>query len=217
LLIPSVRAIESAVGVPGAVRTMIRQTLNNAVRNARRVRRRVLARSWLLSRVHYRLHGLMLEGRPSEHVWYFAYGSNMHDSAFLLRRRMRPFEWRAGRITGYRLRFNLEGRPRGKAAPANITPDPAAEVWGVMYRITRRDMVRLDSTEGVPGGGYRPVALLADDLNGNQVPVIAYSATGLPEDGTPSHRYITLLREGARAHGLPAEWLQYLDNIAHAV
>jgi hypothetical protein len=25
-------------------------------------------------------------------VWYFAYGSNMDDSAFLVRRRMRPLE-----------------------------------------------------------------------------------------------------------------------------
>jgi hypothetical protein len=32
-------------------------------------------------------------------------------------------------VRGYRLRFNLEGRPRGKAAPANVFPDPQAEVW----------------------------------------------------------------------------------------
>jgi len=191
-------------------------TIDDALRGVRRRWRRLAARSWLLSRVHYRAHGLRLDGRPSDHVWYFAYGSNMHDSAFRERRRMRPVEWRAGRIVGYRLRFNLEGRPKGKAAPANIRPDPNAEVWGVMYRITRRDLLRLDSTEGVPGRGYRPEVLPAEDMNGNQVPVIAYSAVGKPTDGTPSLRYMTLLREGARAHGLPAHWLQHLDSIAHA-
>ena len=36
-------------------------------------------------------------------------------------RRIRPLESRVGRITGYRLRFNLEGRPKGKAAPAKMT------------------------------------------------------------------------------------------------
>ncbi len=194
-----------------AVRTLV----DEALRTTRRWRRRVLVKSWLLSKVHYRAHGLRLDGRPSDHVWYFAYGSNMHDSAFQERRRIRPFEWRAGRIAGYRLRFNLEGRPKGKAAPANICPDPSAEVWGVLYRITRRDLLRLDSTEGVPGGDYRPTVLMAEDNDGNQVPVVAYSAVGKPHDGIPSLRYITLLREGARAHGLPEVWLAYLDSVAH--
>ena len=193
-----------------------RVTIDDALRDVRRQWRRLAAKSWFLSRVHYRAHGLRLDGRPSDHVWYFAYGSNMHDSAFRERRRMKPVEWRAGRIIGYRLRFNLEGRPKGKAAPANICPDPNAEVWGVMYRITRRDLLRLDSTEGVPGRGYRPAALVAQDIDGNQVPVVAYSAVGKPADGIPSLRYMTLLREGARAHGLPEQWVHYLDGVVHA-
>jgi hypothetical protein len=48
--------------------------------------RRLLANSLLLSRWHYRLHGLELTGRSSDTVWYFAYGSNMHDGTFHGRR-----------------------------------------------------------------------------------------------------------------------------------
>ena len=59
--------------------------------------RRLVARSWTLSRFYYRLHGLPLVGWPGEHVWYFAYGANMHDRAFRERRRMRPLEQRIGR------------------------------------------------------------------------------------------------------------------------
>jgi gamma-glutamylcyclotransferase len=55
-----------------------------------RLLRRAVARSWLLSRVWYRLHGLRLEGRPGDHVWYFAYGANMNDVAFRERRGMCP-------------------------------------------------------------------------------------------------------------------------------
>jgi gamma-glutamylcyclotransferase len=179
--------------------------------------RRLLARSWLISRAHYRFRGLQVTGRPSDHVWYFAYGSNMHDSALRDRRRIRPFEWRAGRIAGYRLRFNLDGRPKGKAAPANICPDPGGEVWGVLYRITRRDLLRLDSTEGVPGRGYRTVWLTAVDLDGNHVTAATYCAEGKPADGKPSLRYMTLLREGARAHGLPEHWINHLDSVAHVM
>lgn len=178
--------------------------------------RRLVARSWLASRWHYRRHGLALEGRPSDEVWYFAYGSNMHPGIFEGRRRIRPLERRVGQIPGYRLRFNLEGRPRGKAAPANICIDDDGEVWGVLYRVTRRDLLRLNSTEGIPEGRYKPVALDAVDSDGNRLTAVAYVANGKETDGKPSLRYITLLRDGARFHGLPALWIAYLDSVLHA-
>lgn len=49
-----------------------------------------MAKSWLLSRCYYRLHGLRLAGPVAERVWYFAYGANMHDSAFRERRGCGP-------------------------------------------------------------------------------------------------------------------------------
>lgn len=176
--------------------------------------RRHLAKSWLVSRCHYRLRGLRPEGRPAEEVWYFAYGANMHDSAFRDRRAMRPLEWRAGRVKGHRLRFNLEGRPKGKAAPANLCGDCQAEVWGVLYRITRRDMVRLDSTEGVPGRRYRHLWIEAEDKNGQPVAAFTYIADGNEIDGNLSLRYMKLLRDGAKAHGLPDHWVRFLDEVS---
>jgi cation transport regulator ChaC len=177
--------------------------------------RRLLAKSWILSRWHYRWHGQVLAGRPSDPVWYLAYGSNMHHSAFREQRGMRPIEWRIARVNGYRLRFNLEGRPKGRAAPANTCPDPGCEMWGVLYRITRRELLRLDATEGVPGRHYRHVLVPAEDPDGNIVTAVTYMARGLDADRAPSFRYISLLRDGARAHGLPEAWVQYLESVQH--
>ena len=174
------------------------------------------ARSWTLSWCLYRLRGIRLIGPPSEAVWYFAYGANMHDSAFLEWRGMRPLEWRPGRVRGYRLQFNLEGRPKGKAAPANVSADPQAEVWGVLYKITRRDLVRLDATEGVPWWRYRQLWLEAEDASGNALRAATYIAHGREDDGNPSLRYITLLREGARAHDLPEHYILFLERVRHA-
>ncbi len=174
------------------------------------------ARSWTLSWCLYRLHGIRLTGPPSEAVWYFAYGANMHDSAFRDWRGMRPLEWRPGRVRGYRLRFNLEGRPKGKAAPANVCADPRAEVWGVLYKITRRDLVRLDATEGVPWWRYRRLWVEAEDSSSNALRAVIYIAQGREDDGNPSLRYITLLREGARAHGLPEHYIRFLEQVRHA-
>jgi gamma-glutamylcyclotransferase len=162
-----------------------------------RKRRRLIAKSWTLSRLYYPLRGARLSGRPNDEIWYFAYGANMDEATFRVRRGIMPFECRAGRIRGYRLRFNLEGRPRGKAAPANLCRDPDAEVWGVLYRITRRDLIRLDSTEGVPGRGYRHLMVEADDVDGRPLQAVAYMAQGQEFDGRPSLRYIRLLRDGA--------------------
>ena len=89
--------------------------------------RGIVARSWWLSWCLYRLHRLPLVGPPDEEVWYFAYGANMNDGVFCGWRGMNPLDWRPGRVRGFRLRFNLDGRPKGKTAPANLFPDPQAE------------------------------------------------------------------------------------------
>jgi len=34
-------------------------------------------------------------------------------------------------------------------------------------------------------------------------------------DGKPLLRYITLIREGARAHGLPGNYIRFLEGVEH--
>ena len=102
--------------------------MRQAVRGLRHKLRRVIRRSWFLSCCYYRYRGTRLVGRPGQEVWYFAYGANMDDGTFRVRRGIQALKCRSGRIKGYRLRFNLDGRPRGKAAPANLHPDPNAEI-----------------------------------------------------------------------------------------
>jgi hypothetical protein len=76
--------------------------------------------------------------------------------------------------------------------------------------------VHLDSTEGVPGWRYRHLWVGAEDIDGRAIEAVTYIADGKENDGRPSLRYLTLLREGARAHGLPARYLRFLDGVEHA-
>ena len=94
--------------------------------------------------------------------------------------------------------------------------DPAAEVWGVLYKITRRDLVPLDATEGVPWWRYRPLWLDAEDISGTALQAVTYIAQGDEDDRKPSLRYLTLLREGARAHCLPEHYIRFLEQVEHA-
>ena len=178
--------------------------------------RRLIAKSWALSKVFYRLRGLNIDGEPDERVWYFAFGANMHDSASQARRALRPIEWRAGRVHGYRLRFNLDARPTGQATPGNPPPSRQPVAQARLNRITRAGLVRLDSTEGVPGRRYRHLWVDAVDIDGRAVAAVTYIAEGKETDANPSLRYITLLRDGARAHDLPEHYLRFLDEVKPA-
>ncbi len=86
----------------------------------------------------------------------------------------------------------------------------------MLYRISRLDLLHLDSTEGVPGRRYRHLWVEAQDINGHRLEAVTYIADGKETDGNPSLRYITLLREGARSHGLPEHYLRFLDGVTHA-
>ena len=79
----------------------------------------------------------------------------------------------------------------------------------------RRD-VRLDATEGLPWWRYRPLWLEAEDITGNLLRAVTYIAQGNKDDSRPSLRYLTLLREGARAHGLPEHYIRFLEQVEHA-
>ena len=71
----------------------MRQTL----RRLRPKLRRLIAKSWILSRCYYPLCGHRLPGRANDEIWYFAYGANMHDNAFRVRRGIQPLEHCSGR------------------------------------------------------------------------------------------------------------------------
>ncbi len=86
----------------------------------------------------------------------------------------------------------------------------------MLYRITRRDLVHLDATEGVPGRRYWQLWLDAQDIDGQPLKAVTYIAEGNEVDGHPSLRYLTLIREGARAHGLPQHYLEFLESVEHA-
>ncbi|MGB7916097.1 MAG: gamma-glutamylcyclotransferase [Rhodomicrobium sp.] len=169
----------------------------------------LIASSWVLSWCLYRLHGIRLIGRPHAAIWYFANGANMHDSAFREWRGICPSEWRPGISAA----FQPQGT-RGKTIYANLCADPGTEVWGVLYKITRRDLVRLEVTEGVPWWRYRPLWLDAEDISGTALQAVTYIAQGDEDDRKPSLRYLTLLRNGAREHGLPDHYIRFLEQLS---
>jgi hypothetical protein len=106
--------------------------------------------------------------------------------------------------------FDLPGLPFVEPAFASIVPDASAEVPGVLWTLTERDMTRLD---GFESGRYarQPVEVVAGGVTRT---AYAYVNRRPGRERPPSRRYLELLAAGATEHGLPSEHIAWLR--AHA-
>jgi cation transport regulator ChaC len=149
------------------------------------------------------------------HVWYFAYGSNMSPAIFRERRGMEPLETHAGFVDGYRLAFDIPVGP-GERAVANVALDAAARIHGVAYLLSAEDAERLDRTEGVPRVYQREPVTIAL-TRGATCAGFTYRSSISVAGRKPSARYLGLLLDGARAHGLPETYVAALATLQLAV
>ncbi len=145
-------------------------------------------------------------------LWYFAYGSNLHDAIFRERRGMRAHAVRRGWLDGFRLCFNLPVGP-GERGVANIEPASGTSICGALYLLTPADCTRLDRTEGVHFGTYYrfDVDVRLDD--GSTCAAFTYRSGSASVGRKPSPRYLGLLVEGARQRGLPDEYVRWLETL----
>ena len=158
-----------------------------------------------------------VDDAPSDDgVWYFAYGSNLCRRVFVETRCMRPRRALRARLPGWRICFDLPVGP-GERGVANVVECADGTVYGVAYLLDLADAERLDRTEGVHRGWYRrhPIAAQLDD--GVRLGAFTYrSPYGVP-GRKPSARYLGLILDGAREHGLPAAWIGWLGALELAV
>ena len=148
---------------------------------------------------------------------YFAYGSNM--SRAQMRERCPGHECLGTAVLpGYTLCFPRSS-PVRLCGVAGIEEREGAEVWGVVYRLTDRDLATLDKREGYdPGKPYhvnrynrQTIRVL---MNGSAVECITYMARAEPGRHVPSADYLAAIITGAEENGLPAEYVGRLKAIS---
>jgi hypothetical protein len=137
---------------------------------------------------------------------YFAYGSN------LASRRMRERAPGArprgpARLEGWRLTTDKPGRDG--TAKANIVRDPGSSVWGVLWEMEAEELARLDRHEG----GYARVEVVVAAAGATPVAAQTYASRLSAADAALARGYRALVLEGAREHGLPAEWVAFLEAL----
>jgi hypothetical protein len=136
---------------------------------------------------------------------YFAYGSNMRSER--LRERVGNVELVGPiHVSDWQLAFNKPGRDgTGKA---NLVPQPGALTWGVGWRLDDEQWPLLDRYEP----DYRRTEFRLESRSGDSKVAVAYVFEG-PADSapiSPSSEYVEHLIEGAREHGLPDDYRDWL-------
>ncbi|MCW5889466.1 MAG: gamma-glutamylcyclotransferase [bacterium] len=149
-------------------------------------------------------------------LWYFAYGSNLCRATFVDRRGMQPLAARPARLDGFRLTFDLPVGP-GERGVANLLAEAGACVWGVCYQLAPNACELLDRSEGVHVGYYARVPVETVTQGGERLAAFAYLGERRVAGRKPSARYLGLLLDGAREHGLPADWIAALEALELAV
>jgi cation transport regulator ChaC len=150
-----------------------------------------------------------------ETAWYFAYGSNMQTATFCGRRAIRFQRALPGRAAGWRLVFDKPPVfPIGESY-ANIVSAADAEVLGVLYEISARDLDHIDLTEGVLLGNYRRIEIPVQPLSeqGATHPAFTLVSDRRVAGLQPSTRYMQLLIDGALEHGLPGDYVAFLRAV----
>src|SRR5437773_4059344 len=116
------------------------------------------------------------------------------------------------RVPGWRLVLDKPGIVPVGHGFANIVPDDAAAVLGVLYEIRTVELDHLDLSEGVLIGNYRRVEVVAETLTSRATKVGAQTFASDRRDVSlrPSTRYLACLIAGALEHGLPAAYVEWL-------
>lgn len=145
---------------------------------------------------------------------YFAYGSNMDERRLTAADRCPDARFLFNAVLPeHRLVFTCGSNPDSCAA--DVVPDPAAAVWGVVYDITESDRRQLDARESVAIHPYRPKEVLVHPHGDTEqrVVVLTYGASQASDiERPPSREYLDHLLRGARHWGLPKNYIAELER-----
>lgn len=135
---------------------------------------------------------------------HFAYGSNMNRMMMGWRCPTAQFEGCAV-LPGHRFIIMRHGM-------ATVVPARGAVVYGVLWRLTPRDLAALNAYESIDTGLYRAVTRVVV-AERRRVSALVYEA-GNRVRGRPKSGYMDVVTTAARDVGLPPHYIRGLVRLA---
>ncbi len=142
---------------------------------------------------------------------YFSYGSFL-DSATLRKHCPKAEYLGKALLPNWEIQFNFMSRTYNGGV-TGIEPAVAKLVRGVLYEVSDEEILHLDTIEGVPEGIYYRQTILVVDEGGRPVRAATYRTTNPRGPFKPTKRYLGLMVNGAREHGLDSDYLKWLESI----
>ncbi|ABC22191.1 hypothetical protein F11_07180 [Rhodospirillum rubrum F11] len=154
--------------------------------------------------------------RPADkpQPFYFAYGSNMNPAQIEARCR-KPEVVATARLPDHRLGF-FGSSKIWDGGEESAQPEPGADLWGVVYRLSFHDAEILDTWQKVwldGTGPYFHFPTQVFDAEGRNYPVLLYKRDVLGPRQKPSAPYLDHIIAGAMARALPPPYIDLLRAI----
>lgn len=149
------------------------------------------------------------------HRLYFAYGSNLNPGQ-MAARCSKPKVLTVARLANHQIAFHGHSK-KWDGGEETAIPQPGEDLWGVVYQLSFSDAEYLDSWQDVRLDGTGPYfhyPTVVTDEQGNRYPVLLYKKDLLSDPQMPSEEYLNFIVAGAKAHGLPRDYLARLQTIA---
>lgn len=142
-------------------------------------------------------------------MYYFAYGSNMDEGQMISRCPKSAFQFIA-KLPKYKLTFTKYS-PRWFCGVADIVGDTNFEVWGLVYKITEKDLDNLDIYEGVKNNFYKRITVIVCNEK-SSVNAITYTVVNKENFIQPSKEYLELIISAAETFAFPTKYISYLKS-----
>ena len=138
---------------------------------------------------------------------YFAYASNLKKSNLEHSLGSKIDNFLDGRLLDYGFRFNVKNAD-GKAR-ANIIVSESEDVFGAIYEIENTVKEKLLASEP----GYKLIEVNIETQTG-YVPALTFISDEDAEGLYPAKDYLKSIREGAKEHKLPEEYLEFIISMS---
>lgn len=146
-------------------------------------------------------------------IWYFAYDSAMNTSR-LKGRGLKIISYEPAYLNDYELKFNK--RSVDGTTKANIVRTPDKKVYGIIYKLPKSELTKLDNIVGKASGHYDRQELEITTLNEEVFIACVYASAAkylvTETQMKPSHQHVNTILNAAGRHKLDQDYIAYLKS-----